>query len=83
MSVVKELMEKIEEQINNAKLDKSLSDKGVIKQVKDGVIVASGLNNVKFSELVEFENGMKGLVMDIAEDQVGILPMGDAAKLAE
>jgi len=83
MSVVKELLEKIEEQIKNAKLDESLSDKWIIQQVKDGVIIATGLNNASFSELVEFENWMKWLVMDIAEDQVGILPMGDASKLAE
>jgi len=83
MSVVKELLEKIEEQIKNAKLDESLSDKWIIQQVKDWVIIASWLNNASFSELVEFENGMKGLVMDIAEDQVGILPMGDAGKLKE
>ena len=83
MSVVKELMEKIEKQIQEAKLDPNLAEKGEILQVKDGVVFASGLNNAKFSELVEFENGMKGLVMDINEDMVGILPMGDANILKE
>ncbi len=83
MSVVKELIEKIEKQIENAQLDSSLSDKGIIKQVKDWIIIAEWLNNARFSELVQFENGINWLIMDIAEDQVGILPMGDAAKLAE
>jgi len=83
MSVIKELMEKIEKQIQETKLDDRLSDKWVIKQVKDGVIISDWLNNVKFSELVEFENWMKWLIMDISEDEVGILPMGDASKLKE
>ena len=76
-------MEKIEKQIQETKLDDRLSDKWVIKQVKDGVIISDWLNNVKFSELVEFENWMKWLIMDISEDEVGILPMGDASKLKE
>ena len=83
MSVVKELVEKIEQQIKDAKLDSSMSEKWEIQQVKDGVVFASGLNNAQFSELVEFENGMKGLIMDIDEDRVGILPMGDTNSLKE
>jgi len=83
MSVVKELVEKIEQQIKNAKLDSSMSDKWEIQQVKDGVVFATWLNNVQFSELVEFENGMKGLVMDISDDIVWILPMGNANDLKE
>ena len=83
MSVVKELVDKIEKQIKDSKLDSWLSDKWEIQQVKDGVVIASWLNNAKFSELVEFENGMKWLIMDISEDQVWILPMGDAWKLSE
>ncbi len=83
MSVVKELVEKIEQQIKNTKLDSSMADKWEIQQVKDGVVFATGLNNTQFSELVEFENGMKGLVMDISEDIVWILPMGNANELKE
>lgn len=83
MSVVKELVDKIEQQIKNTKLDSSLSEKWEIQQVKDGVVIASWLNNAKFSELVEFENGMKWLVMDIDEDSVWILPMGSIEGLNE
>jgi len=83
MSVVKELVEKIEEQIKSVKLDSSLSDKWITQQIKDWVIIASWLNNVMYSELVEFENWMKWLVMDIAEDQVWILPMGNVEDLKE
>ncbi len=83
MSIVKELVDKIEKQIKDTKLDGELSDKWEIQQVKDWVVIASGLNNAKFSELVEFENWMKWLVMDISEDQVWILPMGEAGELKE
>lgn len=83
MSVVKELIDKIEQQIKEKKLDSSFSGKWEIKQVKDWVVIASWLNNAKFSELVEFENGMKWLVMDIDEDIIWILPMGSTESLKE
>ena len=83
MSIVKELVDKIENQIKETKLDSWLSDKWEIQQVKDWVVIASGLNNAKFSELVEFENWMKWLVMDISEDQVWILPMWETWDLKE
>ena len=83
MSVVKWLVDKIEQQIKQTKLDESFSEKWEIQQVRDWVIIASWLNNTSFSELVEFENGMKWLVMDIDEDSVWILPMWSTETLSE
>ena len=83
MSVVKELVDKIEQQIKQTKLDESFSEKWEIQEVKDWVVIANWLNNANFSELVKFENGMKWLVMDIDEDSVWILPIGSTESLSE
>lgn len=83
MSIVKELVDKIEKQIKESKLDESLSEKWEVKQVKDWVVIVAWLNNAQFSELVEFENWIKWLVMDLDEDNVWILPMWWAEKLHE
>ena len=83
MWVVQELLEKVQLQIDNAKFDKDLSDKWEIVQITDWVIIAEGLHNVKFSEIVEFENGMKWLVLDISEDKVWLLPLWNYVELRE
>lgn len=83
MSIVKELVDKIEKQIKDSKLDDSLSAKWEISQVKDWVVVVDGLNNAQFSEIVEFENWIKWIVMDLDEDSVWVLPMGEASQLRE
>ena len=83
MSVIQDLLKKVESQIESAQLNDDLAWKGEISQIQDWVIVVEWLHDVRFSELVEFENGMKWLVMDISIDQVGILPLGNYAKLKE
>ena len=70
---MQDILWKIEQQINAAQLDQKFSKQGEILEIKDGVVLAIGLDDVKFSEIVEFENGSKGLVLDLSQDQVGIL----------
>lgn len=49
---------------------------GLIKEVKEGVVVATGLADVEYGELVEFENGALGQVIEIEEKKVGIIVFG-------
>ncbi|MBQ4032904.1 MAG: F0F1 ATP synthase subunit alpha, partial [Paludibacteraceae bacterium] len=49
---------------------------GKVLQVSDGVARVFGLNNVQANELVEFENGVMGIVQNLEEDNVGIVLMG-------
>jgi len=76
MSVVKDLLQKIEQQIADANLHESFDNKGTVLEVKDGVATVVWLQNVAFSEIVIFENDGKWLVLDILKDQVGILILG-------
>jgi F-type H+/Na+-transporting ATPase subunit alpha len=77
------LIQKIEQQINEAKLSESFTEQGTIIDLKDGVATVSWLHNAKYSEIVIFENSQKGLVLDLMEDYVGILVLGDYMWLSQ
>ncbi len=83
MSLAQELLKKIEEQIASTDLQDSFSQKGQILEIRDGVATVTGLASVMFSEIVEFENGTKGLVLDMLEDTVGVLILGEYGTLEQ
>ena len=83
MSIAQELLQKIEEQIASTSLKEEFSKKGEILEIKDGVATVIGLEDVAFSEIVEFENGVKGLVLDLLKEYVGILVLGDYTGLQQ
>lgn len=76
MSVVQELLTKIQSQIDATSLEDTWDEKGEVIEVKDGVAVISWLSKVKFSEIVEFESGLTGLVLDLSASRVGTLILG-------
>ena len=51
--------------------------------VGDGIARLSGLTNVRASELVEFENGTLGIVLNLEADNVGVIIMGESTGIAE
>ena len=52
-------------------------------QIGDGVARIYGLTNAQAGEIIEFENGTKGLVLNLEEDNVGSVLMGDYSDLKE
>jgi F-type H+-transporting ATPase subunit alpha len=50
---------------------------GLAKEIKDGVVIASGLVDVEYGELVVFENGALGQVIEINENEIGIIVFGN------
>jgi F-type H+-transporting ATPase subunit alpha len=78
-----DLLQKIQETIKKADLKATFSKKGEILELRDGVATVIGLDNAMFSEIVEFEDGTKGLVLDLAYDKVSILVLGDAISLKQ
>jgi F-type H+-transporting ATPase subunit alpha len=65
MSVVQELLQKIQSQIDSKNLADTWDEKGEVIEVKDGVATISGLSKAKFSEIIAFECGLQGLVLDL------------------
>lgn len=83
MSEIDDILQRIEEKIQDSDVKDQLDKKWTIKEVKDWVAIVNGLEQIAFSEIVQFENGMKGLVLDILEDFVGVLVLGDFSKISQ
>ena len=58
-------------------------DVGVVVEVGDGIARAHGLSGVAYSELVEFEGGVVGMVLNLEEDNVGAVILGDPLAVSE
>jgi len=50
---------------------------GYVTEVKDGVVTLSGLDNIGYGDLIEFENGEKAMIIDLLEDEAGAIVLGD------
>lgn len=83
MSSVQQILQKIEQQISNTSLWEQFSEKGTILEIKDGVATVAGLNKAQYSEIVQFENGSKWLVLDLLQEYVGVLVLGDYIGLTQ
>ncbi len=56
---------------------------GYVEEVGDGIARVSGLENVRFSELVAFANGSSGIVFNLEDQSVGVIIMGEYDKINE
>ena len=81
MSFVTELLAQIESQISAVDLSDRLDPKWIVLEVKDGVALVSGLPQVAFSEIVLFEQGITGLVLDLSANQMGVLILWDYSQI--
>jgi len=71
------------EQLSNFKTESELEEVGTVLQVGDGVARIYGLSNVESGELLEFENGLVALVLNLEEDNVGAVILGDFNNVKE
>ena len=71
------IYESILEQIKDIELGKLASvEVGYVEEVGDGIARVSGLDNVRYNELVQFENGIAGIAFNLEKDNVGVIIMG-------
>ena len=70
-------------QLNEFNLTTEMEEVGTVLQVGDGVARVYGLNHVGSGELVEFENGTRAIALNLEEDNVGIVLMGDSGEIKE
>ncbi|MBK7307954.1 MAG: F0F1 ATP synthase subunit alpha [Chitinophagaceae bacterium] len=73
----------LRQQLSNFNAGASLEEVGTVLQVGDGIARVYGLNNVRSGELVEFDNGVKAIALNLEEDNVGVVLMGDSAEIKE
>ena len=73
----------LRQQLSNFNASASLEEVGTVLQVGDGIARVYGLNNVRSGELVEFDNGVKAIALNLEEDNVGVVLMGDSGAIKE
>ena len=78
-----EISEIIERQIRGFEKDIDVSETGVVISVGDGIARIYGLERVMASELVEFPNGIMGLILNLEEDNVGAAILGEDEHIKE
>ncbi len=66
----------LRQQLSGFKSESELEEVGTVLQVGDGIARVYGLTKVQYGELVEFENGLQGIVLNLEEDNVGIVLLG-------
>ncbi len=73
----------LRQQLSNFNAGAELEEVGTVLQVGDGIARVYGLNNVRSGELVEFENGVKAIALNLEEDNVGVVLMGESGAIKE
>ncbi|NPA42737.1 MAG: F0F1 ATP synthase subunit alpha [Chlorobi bacterium] len=73
----------IKDQLKQADTSAGLDETGVVLEVGDGIARAYGLKNAQSGELVQFENGTEGVVLNLEEDNVGIVILGPYTDIKE
>jgi F-type H+-transporting ATPase subunit alpha len=73
----------LKEQIKNFGQEAEVSEVGQVLSVGDGIARVYGLDNVQAGEMVEFENGVRGMALNLETDNVGIVIFGDDREIKE
>ena len=58
-----------------------MDEVGTVLTIGDGIARVYGLSNAQYGELVEFENGLQGIVLNLEEDNVGIVLLGPSKEI--
>ncbi|MCF8461890.1 MAG: F0F1 ATP synthase subunit alpha [Flavobacteriales bacterium] len=73
----------LREQLSGYKTEAQLEEVGTVLQVGDGIARIYGLSNVQAGELIEFEGGTRGIILNLEEDNVGAVLLGSSSGIAE
>jgi F-type H+-transporting ATPase subunit alpha len=73
----------LRQQLSGFASESQLEEVGTVLQVGDGIARAYGMQNAQSGELVEFETGLRGIVLNLEEDNVGIVLLGPAEGIKE
>ena len=77
------LVEEIESKIKGLKSSTAHTNTGSVREVGDGIARVEGLSNVMLNEMVEFPGGVFGLALNLEENEVGVILLGDYRNIKE
>src|SRR5574343_11265 len=78
-----EISEILKKQVEGFQSGATLEEVGTVLQVGDGIARVYGLSNAQYGELVEFENGLEAIVLNLEEDNVGVVLLGASTGIKE
>jgi len=73
----------LKKQLESADIKSSFDEIGTVLEVGDGIARVYGLTNAQYGELVSFENGLQGMVLNLEEDHVGVVLFGTSKEVKE
>ncbi|MFL9845222.1 F0F1 ATP synthase subunit alpha [Flavobacterium rhizosphaerae] len=73
----------LKKQLSGFESGATLEEVGTVLQVGDGIARVYGLSNAQYGELVEFENGLEAIVLNLEEDNVGVVLLGPSTGIKE
>ena len=73
----------LKQQLSGFEATASLEEVGTVLQVGDGIARVYGLSNAQYGELVQFESGLEGIVLNLEEDNVGVVLLGPSKEIKE
>lgn len=73
----------LKKQLSGFEASASLDEVGTVLTIGDGIARVYGLSNVQYGELVEFESGLEGIVLNLEEDNVGVVLLGPSNEIKE
>ncbi|MFA5841330.1 MAG: F0F1 ATP synthase subunit alpha [Candidatus Paceibacterota bacterium] len=77
------IVENLKREIENFSVQIKVEKVGKVLEVFDGIAKVSGLSNIKSSEMVTFPNGETGVALNLEEDAVGVIILGEFSKIKE
>lgn len=78
-----EVSEILKQKLEGIKTETELQEVGTVLQVGDGIARIHGLSYVQSNEMIEFANGAKGIVLNLEEDNVGAVLLGQSSQIKE
>ena len=73
----------LKQQLSGFEAGASLDEVGTVLTIGDGIARVYGLANAQYGELVEFESGLEGIVLNLEEDNVGVVLLGHSSEIKE
>ncbi len=73
----------LEQELASLSFDQKAKNVGTVERVGDGIVFANGLSQAKMGELVQFANGVRGLILNLEQDRAGIIVLGEFDQIKE
>jgi len=77
------LIKELSSNLENANLDAKIEEVGMVSLVHDGIVQITGLRNVESSEMLLFPDNILGLALNLEEDTVGAIIIGEGSSIKE